>query len=117
MPSIGDFSRMTQLSVKTLRVPSFTSARFRAECRRATAPLVTPPPRLAYALVARIAAVAGAGEKAALQTLIDSLGGIPLGRPAQPEEVAEVTGFLVSEAAPLVVGADIVVDGGAVTTV
>jgi len=53
----------------------------------------------------------------ASQLLVDSIGGIPLGRPGTPEEVAELVAFLVSDRSSGIVGSDIVIDGGALRTI
>lgn len=71
----------------------------------------------AEALVQRIAAGDGIDEDAARQRILDALGGIPLGRPARPDEVAELIAFLASDRASAIHGADYVIDGGTVPTV
>src|SRR5438105_1705014 len=50
-------------------------------------------------LVGRLAEQSGLDEAAARNELMASLGGIPIGRPGRPEEVAELVGFLVSDRA------------------
>jgi NAD(P)-dependent dehydrogenase (short-subunit alcohol dehydrogenase family) len=69
------------------------------------------------AMVERIAEGGGISEEAARQSILDALGGIPLGRPAQPEEVAELIAFLASSRASSIHGAEYTIDGGTVPTV
>lgn len=69
------------------------------------------------AFVDRIAADSGRSREAARQSVIDALGGIPLGRPARPEEVAELIAFLASDRASAIHGAEFTIDGGTVPTV
>jgi len=71
----------------------------------------------ATALIGRLAAEAGGDKQAARQRLMDSLGGIPIGRPAKPNEVADLIAFLVSPLAASITGSEYVIDGGTVPTV
>jgi NAD(P)-dependent dehydrogenase (short-subunit alcohol dehydrogenase family) len=67
-------------------------------------------------LVNRIASERGTAYEDAKQALMASLGGIPLGRPARPAEVADLVGFLVSSRAGAITGTEYVLDGGTVPT-
>lgn len=59
----------------------------------------------------------GRTREEAKQSIFDALGGVPLGRFATTEEIADLVGFLVSDRASAVVGAEYVIDGGTVPTV
>ncbi|MGV1872570.1 SDR family oxidoreductase [Agrobacterium rosae] len=70
----------------------------------------------ANGLALRIAEQAGISYDAAVQVIMNSLGGIPLGRPAKPEEVADLIAFLASDRAASITGTEHVIDGGTVPT-
>jgi NAD(P)-dependent dehydrogenase (short-subunit alcohol dehydrogenase family) len=71
----------------------------------------------AVRLVNRLAASSGTDYAGAQRALMASLGGIPIGRPAKPREVAELVAFLVSPRAASITGTEYVIDGGTVPTV
>jgi len=71
----------------------------------------------AHRLIMRRAAERGVDEDTARQSLMDSLGGIPIGRPNRADEVAELVAFLVSDRAATIHGAEYVIDGGTVPTI
>jgi NAD(P)-dependent dehydrogenase (short-subunit alcohol dehydrogenase family) len=68
-------------------------------------------------MMERIAESSKGTIEQATQSVMDALGGIPMGRPAEPEEVAELVGFLVSPRAGYLTGTEYVIDGGTIPTV
>ncbi len=70
----------------------------------------------AHGMIVQLAKSNGIDENAARQKIMDLLGGIPLGRPGKPEEVAELVAFLASERAGAIHGSDYVLDGGTIPT-
>jgi NAD(P)-dependent dehydrogenase (short-subunit alcohol dehydrogenase family) len=71
----------------------------------------------AHGMIVHLAKNRHIDEKAARQEIMAMIGGIPIGRPGQPEEVAELVAFLASDRAAFIHGADYVIDGGTVPTV
>ena len=71
----------------------------------------------AVAMAGRLAAQAGTDYEGGKQIIMKSLGGIPLGRPAKPEEVADLIAFLASPRAASITGTEYVIDGGTDPTV
>ncbi|HEU4367874.1 MAG TPA: SDR family oxidoreductase [Methylomirabilota bacterium] len=71
----------------------------------------------ATALIRRLAASSGTDATEAREQLMQSLGGIPLGRPGWPAEVAELVAFLASDRAASITGSEHVIDGGTIPTI
>jgi NAD(P)-dependent dehydrogenase (short-subunit alcohol dehydrogenase family) len=65
----------------------------------------------------RIAQSSNISVQEAQQSVMNALGGIPYGRPAEPEEVAELVGFLASPRANYLSGSEFVIDGGTIPTI
>jgi NAD(P)-dependent dehydrogenase (short-subunit alcohol dehydrogenase family) len=71
----------------------------------------------AVRLATRLAEQAGTDYEGGKHIIMKSLGGIPIGRPAKPKEVADLIAFLVSPRAASITGTEYVIDGGTVPTV
>ncbi|WP_286902212.1 SDR family oxidoreductase [Vreelandella sedimenti] len=71
----------------------------------------------AVALAERIAQQAGTDYAGGKQIIMNSLGGIPIGRPSKPAEVANLIAFLASPLAATITGTEYVIDGGTVPVV
>lgn len=67
-------------------------------------------------LAERLAAEAGTDLEGGKRMIMESLGGIPLGRPSTPEEIANLIAFLSSDRAGSITGTEYVIDGGTVPT-
>lgn len=68
-------------------------------------------------LAKRLAEERGTDYEGGKRIIMESLGGIPLGRPSKPEEVASLISFLASDRAGSITGAEYTIDGGTVPTV
>lgn len=65
----------------------------------------------------RLRAANGGTIEQARQSVLDGLGGIPIGRGAEPHEVADLIAYLASDRAAAIHGAEFIIDGGTVRTV
>jgi len=68
-------------------------------------------------LATRLASEHGGDIEVGKKMIMASLGGIPIGRPAKPDEVASLIAFLASDRANSITGTEYVIDGGTVPTV
>lgn len=69
------------------------------------------------AMMERIAKTNNTSIEEATKSVMDTLGGIPIGRPAKPEEVAELVAFISSDRAASITGHEYIIDGGTIPTI
>ena len=70
----------------------------------------------AVQLTERIAKNAGLDREGGKRIVMNALGGIPIGRPSTPDEIANLIAFLASDLAATITGAEYVIDGGTIPT-
>ncbi|GLQ38754.1 short-chain dehydrogenase [Rhizobium albus] len=67
-------------------------------------------------LAERLGAEHGGGVEEGKRLIMASLGGIPIGRPSTPDEIANLIAFLASDRVASINGAEFIIDGGTVPT-
>lgn len=67
-------------------------------------------------LAGRLAQEAGTDLEGGKKMIMDSIGGIPIGRPTRPEEIGNLIAFLASDRAATITGTEVIIDGGTVPT-
>jgi NAD(P)-dependent dehydrogenase (short-subunit alcohol dehydrogenase family) len=67
-------------------------------------------------LAERLASESGVSVEEGKRQIMQSLGGIPIGRPSTPDEVASLIAFLASDRAGSITGSEYVIDGGTIPT-
>lgn len=68
-------------------------------------------------LARRLAAEHRVSVEQGREMIMQSLGGVPIGRPSMPQEVASLIAFLASDRAGSITGTEHVIDGGTMPTV
>src|SRR5258708_33024055 len=68
----------------------------------------------AHGMILQLSQSGGISEDAARQQIMNMIGGIPIGPPGQPEEVAELAAFLASHRAASIHGGGYIIAGGTV---